>query len=89
LAKRSRPIESEIMIKLMFENPKIAKAIFLATTPENRETPKGIIAHSEQKENSIEFTVKSEESLWDLIVTLEDFFEKVDISKKTIKGIKK
>lgn len=73
----------------MFENLRIAQTIFLATAPENREAPKGIIALSEQKENSIEFTVKSEESFWDLIVTLEDFFEKVDLSNKTIKGIMK
>ncbi|NHJ05873.1 MAG: hypothetical protein EAX90_13690 [Candidatus Heimdallarchaeota archaeon] len=89
MAKRSRAIESEILVKLIFENPKIAKTILLATAPENREAPKGIIALSEQKGNSIEFSVKSEESFWDLIVTLEDFFEKVDISNKTIKGIKK
>ena len=87
--KKSRKIHSEILIKLPFEKFDITKSVYRATSPENKETPSGVIAQSKLEGNAIVFTVDSKSSFWDLISTVEDFFEKVDISFKTIQKIQK
>lgn len=82
-------LESEITIKLTFENETIAKAIEKATAPENQETPKNIRASSEIKNNEMYIKIESEDSIKDLLTTVEDYLEKIDLSYKTIKSLKK
>ena len=84
----SDKIYSEIEITLVFENNLIAESINNSTSPENQETPKGVTSSSSIEENKIILTIKSEESLLDLLGTLEDYFEKIDLSYKTIKQIR-
>jgi len=81
----SNKIYSEIKITLVFENNHIAETINNSTSPENQETPEGIFSSSKINENKIILTIKSEKSLLDLLGTLEDYFEKIDLSYKTIK----
>ncbi|MBN1330848.1 MAG: hypothetical protein JXA54_15350 [Candidatus Heimdallarchaeota archaeon] len=81
-------IESEISLKLIFPTPEITKAIDKSTQPENIETPENISASSMTKNNELFLTIKSHGSLRDLITTVEDYLEKIDLSYKTIKTIK-
>ncbi|MFW9923395.1 MAG: KEOPS complex subunit Pcc1 [Candidatus Thorarchaeota archaeon] len=86
--QNKKNIQAEIKIKLEYENEKMAKSICEATAPENRETPQGVQATSISENNKIFFEVKSENKFKDLISTVEDFFEKVSISQKTLEKIK-
>ena len=80
---------SKIRIELVFENQRIAESVHRSTDPENKETPIGVVANASTKGNKIVCMIESQSSLWDLITTVEDFFEKVDLSYKIIRGIKK
>ncbi|HUT79743.1 MAG TPA: KEOPS complex subunit Pcc1 [Candidatus Bathyarchaeia archaeon] len=81
-------IESEISIKLVFATPEITEAIDKSTKPENIETPENVSASSEMKNNELLLTIKSKGNIMDLITTVEDYLEKIDLSYKTIKSIK-
>ncbi len=81
-------LTSEIILKLVFDTSDIAQSVNLATAPENMETPKNIIATSEVKDNVLFLTVKAEGTLKDLLATIEDYLEKIDLSYKTIEIIK-
>jgi tRNA threonylcarbamoyladenosine modification (KEOPS) complex Pcc1 subunit len=82
-------IKSIIKIKLTFENEEIAKSVNQSTTPENQETPDNVKAFSEVKEKAIHITVETKDSLKDLRTTVDDYLEKIDLSYKTIKSLKK
>lgn len=82
-------METEITIKLTFENETVAKAIEKATAPENKETPKNIQAFSEIKNNEMNIRIVASESLKDLLTTVEDYLEKIDLSYKTILSLRK
>jgi tRNA threonylcarbamoyladenosine modification (KEOPS) complex Pcc1 subunit len=82
-------LKSEITIKLTFDNETLAKSIEKATAPENQETPKNITATSDIKNNEMHIKIKSEDSIKDLLTTVEDYLEKIDLSYKTIKSLKK
>lgn len=84
-----KDFESIITIKLTFDNEDIAKSINKSTAPENQETPKNVKAYSEVKENKIHLTIEAKDSLQDLLTTVDDYLEKIDLSFKTIKSLKK
>ncbi len=87
IEKKSNEIYSEITITLIFENKHIAETINNSTSPENQETPIGVFSSSKIEENKIILTIKSEKSLLNLLATLEDYFEKIDLSFKTIRQV--
>ncbi len=84
---KTKGIYSEIQVTLVFENNHIAETINNSTYPENQETPAGVISSSKIEGNKIVLFIKSEKSILDLLRTLEDYFEKIDLSYKTIKNI--
>lgn len=88
MKKQKKIIEAEIKIQLPFTNDKVARSICSATAPENQETPDGVLAKSELQDSIIHFTIDSKAPFWDLVVTTEDFFEKVSISMKTVESLK-
>ena len=81
-------LHSEITVQLVFENDDIAQAIAKSTEPENQETPKGVTAQSKLDGSNLQITISSENSLNYLLSTLEDYFEKIDLSYKTITNLK-
>lgn len=85
--KKAKDIYSEIQVTLVFESTQIAKTINSSTSPENQETPKGVISASKVESNKIILTIKSENSILNLLKTLEDYFEKIDLSYKAIKRL--
>ena len=84
---KTNDIYSEIQVTLVFENNHIAETINNSTYPENQETPEGVISASKIEGNKIVLFIKSEKSILDLLRTLEDYFEKIDLSYKTIKNV--
>lgn len=84
---KPKDIYSEIQVTLVFENNRIAETINNSTYPENKETPEGVISASKIEGNKIILSIKSEKSILDLLRTLEDYFEKIDLSYKTIKNL--
>ena len=84
---KPKDIYSEIQVTLVFENTHIAETINSSTSPENKETPEGVISSSKIEGNKIILFIKSEKSILDLLRTLEDYFEKIDLSYKTIKNV--
>lgn len=84
---KTKDIYSEIHVTLVFENSHIAETINDSTSPENQETPEGVISTSKIERNKIVLLIKSEKSILDLLRTLEDYFEKIDLSYKTIKNV--
>jgi tRNA threonylcarbamoyladenosine modification (KEOPS) complex Pcc1 subunit len=84
---KSKDIYSEIQVTLVFENNHIAETINNSTNPENKEAPEGVISASKIEGNKIILFIKSEKSILDLLRTLEDYFEKIDLSYKTIKNV--
>lgn len=87
--KNKKTLESEITIKLTFENESIARIIEKSTAPENKETPKNVKAFSITKNNELNLRIIADNSLKDLLTTVEDYLEKIDLSYKTIKTLKK
>lgn len=85
---KTKDIYSEIQVTLIFENSHIAETINNSTYPENQETPEGVISTSKIEGNKVVLSVKSEKSILDLLRTLEDYFEKIDLSYKTIKNVR-
>jgi tRNA threonylcarbamoyladenosine modification (KEOPS) complex Pcc1 subunit len=85
----SKPIKATLTIHLPFESKHIAESIYKATNPENQETPSGILSKATVDNNIIKCTIQSTTGLWHLITTVEDFFDKVDTSRKVIKKIQK
>ena len=88
MRKEKKTIEATLKVCLPFTEKKIAESICKATSPENKETPDGVIATSKLEKSSIYFTVQATASFWDIIATTEDFFEKVALSLKTIESLK-
>lgn len=86
--KKEKESTSTIVIKLPFTNRRTAQSICQAISPENQETPPGTKAVTYVEGTNILCQVNSDGNLWDLIVTVEDFFEKIDLSMRTIQKIK-
>ncbi|MCK5297777.1 MAG: hypothetical protein KAJ76_02645 [Candidatus Heimdallarchaeota archaeon] len=84
---KTKDIYSEIQVTLVFKNCHIAETINNSTYPENQETPEGVFSSSKIEGNKIVLLIKSEKSILDLLRTLEDYFEKIDLSYKTIKNV--
>lgn len=87
--KQGNEIESEISITLVFENPEVAQTVNQATAPENLESPENVSVTSYVKGNTLCFKIKSLKSFNKLLTTIEDYFDKIDLSYKTIKELKK
>ena len=87
--EKNANVESEITIKLVFESEGITDAINKSTIPENREAPKGIVASSKVDGKNLQIKITSEKSLKDLLTTVEDYLEKIDLSYKTIHKLKR
>lgn len=88
-SKKENQILSEITVQLIFENEEIAKAINESTKPENQETLKGVEAISKVDGTNLEIKITSESSLNYLVSTIEDYFEKIDLSYKTLTTLEK
>ncbi|NHJ84175.1 MAG: hypothetical protein FK734_01850 [Asgard group archaeon] len=86
---KSTGLTSIIIINIPFKSKDIAESIDLSTSPENKEVPVGIIAKSKVTENNLELTIKSQTTLIDLLSTIEDYLEKIDLSYKTIEKTSK
>ena len=87
MKKQKKIVEASLEVQLPLKTEKIAKSVCNATAPENKETPKGVIATSKIQGSTIRFTVNAKASFWDLISTTEDFFEKVALSLKTVETL--
>jgi tRNA threonylcarbamoyladenosine modification (KEOPS) complex Pcc1 subunit len=86
--KKKDKLVSNIKIKLTFDDSHIAQAIDKATNPENLETPEQVSAQSTVEGNEVHLTVEAKSTLQDLLTTVEDYLEKIDLSYKTIKSLK-
>jgi hypothetical protein len=87
----AKKIESKfkykLILKMPFDSIKRTKTLFEATVPENEESPATIQIKSRQKQNVIFYEIRSNKDVWDIITTVEDLFEKIDLSIKTIEQI--
>ena len=79
--------KAKITLRLPFETTKRAKTVFKATAPENQESPPGVTTTSRIENSHLICTVTTEKRLQDIITTVEDFFEKVDLANKTLKQL--
>ena len=80
-------LKAKLTIKLTFENEKITNSIYKSTNPENQETPEGVESKANKKGKELFLTISSKTKLIDLVSTVEDYFEKIDLSYKTISSL--
>ena len=82
--KRSE-IESKIEIILEFSEKDIAKKIFKAINPDNKPLPKGLKIKSWIDNKKIFFYIECKRGLSSLLFTINDIFEMISLSEKTLK----
>lgn len=80
----TKKFKADLTMKLLFPSEQIAESVWKATSPENRETPPGVISEAQLSNNELHINIQVNKKLMDLITTMEDYFEKIDLSIKTI-----
>ena len=78
---------ADLTIKLLFPSKQIAESVWKATSPENQETPPGVLSEASLNKKELVIHIQANKKLMDLITTMEDYFEKIDLSTKTIEII--
>ncbi|MEM2084003.1 MAG: KEOPS complex subunit Pcc1 [Nitrososphaerota archaeon] len=82
---KKNEIESEIEIILKFSEKNIAEKIFKAISPDNKPLPKGLKINSCIDNNKIFFYIECKRGLSSLLFTINDIFEMISLSEKTLK----
>ena len=80
----TRKFKADLTIKLLFPKEQIAKSVWKATSPENQETPLNVVSEANLSGKELNIHIGAQEKFIDLITTMEDYFEKIDLSTKTI-----
>ena len=80
----TRKFKADLTMKLLFPSEQIAESVWKATSPENKETPQSVISEATLNEKELIIHIGAQEKFMDLITTMEDYFEKIDLSTKTI-----
>ncbi|MHA1124991.1 MAG: KEOPS complex subunit Pcc1 [Candidatus Heimdallarchaeota archaeon] len=80
----TRKFKADLTIKLLFPSEQIAESVWKATSPENQETPPNVISEATLNKKELLIHIQVNEKLMDIINTMEDYFEKIDLSTKTI-----
>ncbi|MHA1307781.1 MAG: KEOPS complex subunit Pcc1 [Candidatus Heimdallarchaeota archaeon] len=80
----TRKFKADLTIKLLFPSEQIAESVWKATSPENQETPPNVISEATLNKKELLIHIQVNEKLMDIITTMEDYFEKIDLSTKTI-----
>lgn len=80
----TRKFKADLTMKLLFPSEQIAESVWKATSPENQETPPSVISEATLNKKELLIHIEANEKLMDLITTMEDYFEKIDLSAKTI-----
>ncbi|MEA2071654.1 MAG: KEOPS complex subunit Pcc1 [Asgard group archaeon] len=78
---------AKLQVVLPYDNKKVAQSIFQATQPENQEIPENIAIKAELRENIIYISIETTEEFCDVITTIEDYLEKIDLAQKTIENL--
>jgi len=84
---KSEKLALKLELRLPFKNKDIAQAVNNATAPENIEAPPTITLASHVEEDQLVIQFDAKESIKDLISTLDDYFEKIALSIKTIEAL--
>jgi tRNA threonylcarbamoyladenosine modification (KEOPS) complex Pcc1 subunit len=79
-----RKFKADLTINLLFQTEQVATSVWKATSPENQETPSNVISEASLNEKELVIHIEAQEKFMDLITTMEDYFEKIDLSRKTI-----
>lgn len=78
-------IELKIEIIIEFSEKDIAEKIFKAINPDNKPLPKGLEIKSWVDNNKIFFYIECKRSIYSLLFTINDIFEMISLSEKTLK----
>lgn len=78
-------IESKIEIIIEFSEKDIAEKIFKAINPDNKPLPKGLEIKSWVDNNKIFFYIECKRNIYSLLFTINDIFEMISLSEKTLK----
>jgi len=78
-------IESKIEIIIEFSEKDIAEKIFKAINPDNKPLPKGLEIKSWVDNNKIFFYIECKRGIYSLLFTINDIFEMISLSEKTLK----
>jgi len=81
---KKNEIESEIEIILEFSEKDIAEKIFKAINPDNKPLPKGLKIDSWINNKKIFFYIECKRGLYSLLSTINDIFEMITLSEKTV-----
>lgn len=82
---RKNKIESKIEMILEFSEKNIVEKIFKAISPDNKPLPKGLKIESWIDNNKIFFYIECKRGLSSLLFTINDIFEMISLSEKTLK----
>ena len=80
----------ETEIKLAYKNPKEAKAVAEAISPENAEAPNGLLVHTSWSENTVTTNVKYDgDNFMTFLSTIDDILSAASVAEKVFKASKK